>query len=404
MVRALPGGSLTAQAPTETLALELRVVSDVREIAASDWNALCGDDSSPFVEHEWLACLEEAECVGGERRHAAAWGPCHLVAYAKDGPREKLVAAAPMYLKGNSEGEFVFDWSWADASQRMGRAYYPKLVVAVPFTPATGERVLVHPDLDREPIERAFARAARNVAGELGAHGVHLLFPPERTAQRWVDESYLLRYGVQYHFRNPGFASWEDFLGSFNSKRRHQLKREVGQAERDGVVIRTLAPDEYTPAMAKTMHRFYRATVDKFAWGRPYLNPRFFELVAERFRHRLAWVIAEKDGVPIAGAFNVEKGKRLYGRYWGADVEMPFLHFHVCYYHGIKYAIARKLELFEPGAGGEHKRVRGFAPALTWSAHWVEHPRLQAALIPHLEAERAALARYVETGGAGEEP
>lgn len=396
----MPGGSLT-DSVTE---LEVRVVSRVNEIPRAEWDALCDEDSSPFVEWTWLDCLEEAGCVGGERGRGAAWGPCHLVAYAGKGADKKLVAAAPMYLKGNSEGEFVFDWSWADASQRMGRPYYPKLIVAVPFTPATGERILVAKGFDRVAMERAFAGAARGVARDLGAHGVHLLFPPERTAKVWVEQGYLLRYGVQYHFRNRGYGSWNDFLASFNAKRRHQLKREVGQAEKDGVVIRTLAAEELDAAVAKTMHRFYGATVDKFAWGRRYLNLRFFELVAERFRERLAWVFATKDGTPIAGAFNVTKGKRLYGRYWGADVEMPFLHFHVCYYHGVKECIERKLDVFEPGAGGEHKRVRGFAPALTYSAHHVEHPRLQAALIPHLEAEREALTRYVETGGEGDDP
>ncbi|CAN5404053.1 GNAT family N-acetyltransferase [soil metagenome] len=397
MVPPLPGRSLTTE-------LEVSILSRVNEVPREAWDALCGEDSSPFVEWTWLDCLEEAGCVGSERAHSSAWGPCHLVAYMGTGKERKLVAAAPMYMKGNSEGEFVFDWSWADASHRMGRPYYPKLVIAVPFTPATGERILVLPGLDREAIERAFAQTAKKVASELGAQGVHLLFPPERTAEAWVEQGYLLRYGVQYHFKNAGYATWDDFLASFNAKRRHQLKREVGQAEKDGVVIRTLAPEELTESVAHTMFRFYGVTVDKFSWGRRYLNRKFFELVAERFRHRLAWVFAIKDGTPIAGAFNVEKGKRLYGRYWGADVEMPFLHFNVCYYHGVKYAIERGLDVFEPGAGGEHKRVRGFAPSLTYSAHHVEAPRLSEALIPHLAREREALARYVETGGNGDEP
>lgn len=386
-------------------AYELRILSRVRDVPRAAWDALVGESGSPFVEWTWLDCLEESGCVGANGEHAAAWGPCHFALYRKHEGGERLVAAAPAYLKGNSEGEFVFDWSWADLSRRLRKPYYPKLVLAVPFTPATGERVLVLPGEDRETLTRTMASLAWRFAEEVGAHSAHVLFPSEPEAKVWVEEGYLLRYGVQYHFHNEGFATWEDFLGTFNSKKRHQLKREVAQAARDGITIETVPADRIDGDVVRAMYRFYLATVDKFTWGRRYLNERFFELIAERYSERLAWVMATRGGRPIAGAFNVEKGKRLYGRYWGADETLPFLHFNVCYYHGIKHAIAHGLEVFEPGAGGEHKRVRGFRPTLTFSAHRLEDPRLTSAVDAFVVREREAMARYVATGGEGtEEP
>ena len=207
---------------------------------------------------------------------------------------------------------------------------------------------------------------------------------------------FLQRQDIQFHWHNRGYETFEDFLKDLPSKKRTQIRRERAQPARDGVTIRTVDPSEYTPELAKTMHRIYLTTVDKFTWGRRYLNARFFAMVAERFRHRLAWVVAEKDGEVIAGAFNVEKGDRLYGRYWGGFVEMPFLHFNVCYYHGVERAIARKLAVFEPGAGGEHKRVRGFAPTVTRSAHTFVDPRLRAIVRPFFERERRAVQEHVD--------
>ena len=384
---------------------ELRILSRIRDVPRAAWDALVGESGSPFVEWTWLDCLEESGCVGADGDHSGAWGPCHLALYRTDASGERLVAAAPAYLKGNSEGEFVFDWAWADLSQRLRKPYYPKLVLAVPFTPATGERILVAEGEDRATLTSTMASLAWRFAQEVGAHSAHVLFPQESEAKLLADEGYLLRYGVQYHFHNEGFATWEDFLGSFNAKKRHQLKREVQQADKDGIRIETVPPDRIDGDVVRAMYRFYGATVDKFTWGRRYLNERFFELLAERYTDRLAWVMATRDGRPIAGAFNIEKGKRLYGRYWGADEELPFLHFNVCYYHGIKRAIARGLDVFEPGAGGEHKRVRGFRPTLTYSAHKLEDPRLRTAVEAFVTREREALTQYVATGGQGaEEP
>ncbi len=380
--------------------VELRVVHSIRDIPEADWQALVGEEGSPFTEWTWLDCLEEAGCVGSSRGeaatdHASGWYACHLALYRG----EQLIAAAPAYLKGNSEGEFVFDWSWADLARRIRVPYYPKLIVAVPFSPVTGERVLVRTGEDREALTSLIARAVRDVSGELGAHSAHVLFPNESEVPYWEASGYARRVGVQYHWHNKGYATWEDFLASFNSKRRHQLKREASQAEKQGISIETLTPDRITPAMVDAMFDFYGVTVDKFSWGRRYLNRAFFELVATRFKRNLAWVVATQDGAPIAGAFNVAKGKRLYGRYWGAKVDLPFLHFNVCYYHGVKHAIARGLEAFEPGAGGEHKRPRGFEPTLTHSAHYLADARMRDIVGEFLVRERAAIEAHVAGGG-----
>jgi predicted N-acyltransferase len=367
--------------------LELRVLQAVHEVPREAWDALVGPDSSPFVEWTWLGCLEEAACVGG----ATGWSPRHFALY-RDG---RLVGAAPAYVKENSEGEFVFDWGWAEAAERVGIRYYPKLVLAVPFTPATGDRVLVAEGEDRAEVTRLLADAARRCATETGMSGAHVLFPPEAESARWADAGYVRRLGVQYHWRRGGDATWDDFLARFGSKRRNALKREAAQPARDGVTIETLAPDALTPDVVRQMHSLYLANVDRHVYGRRYLNARFFELLASRWKERLAWVVARHDGRIVAGAFNVRRGRVLYGRYWGSHVQMPFLHFNVCYYQGIRYCLQHGIDVFEPGAGGEHKRVRGFEPTLTSSNHWIAHPRLRRAVEAFVAREREAILGWV---------
>jgi predicted N-acyltransferase len=222
-----------------------------------------------------------------------------------------------------------------------------------------------------------------------------VLFPSEKESSRWSSAGYATRLGVQYHWHRGSDATWEDFLARFNSKRRNALKREAAQPAKDGVVIETLRPEALTPAVVREMFDLYCVTVDKFFYGRRYLNLRFFQLVAERFKERLAWVVARKDGRILASAFNVQRGRVLYGRYWGAHVDMPFLHFNVCYYHGIRHCLENGLDVFEPGAGGEHKRVRGFDPTLTYSNHWIRHRGLRNAIEEFLGRERDAIRAHV---------
>lgn len=373
--------------------LTLRVIQRVGEVGPSAWQALVGEESSPFVEYAWLDALEETGCVGGD----TGWIPAHLTLWRG----EKLVAACPSYIKANSEGEFVFDWGWADAAHRSGIPYYPKIVVAVPFTPATGDRVLVAAGEDRARAVSILASAAREWARRIQASSVHVLFPREGEARAWEESGYLRRDGFQFHWFRSGATTFDDYLARFSSKQRNQIKREIRGVESAGIVVRSLAGEEHTPDIARGLHRFYADTVAKHGvWGRMYLTPHFFERVVEQFRDRLACVVASdaRSGEIVAGAFNVVRGPRLYGRYWGARVEVPFLHFVVCYYAGVRYSIERRLDVFEPGAGGEHKRVRGFVPTLTRSAHWIADARLRAALASWLERERARVAEITSAG------
>jgi predicted N-acyltransferase len=379
---------------TERTPYTLRLLERVREVPAAEWDALVREDSSPFLEHRWLDALEETGCVGDE----TGWVPAHLSIWRAN----KLVAVAPSYLKGHSEGEFVFDWSWADFAHRAGIRYYPKVVVAVPFTPATGDRVLVAPGEDRVELTDIVARAARQWCEKAKGSSVHVLFPRQDEARTWEQAGYLRRDGFQFHWFREGAATFDEYLARFSSKRRNQIKRELRGVREAGIVVETLAPEGHTRNVARTMHALYASTIDKHGvWGRLYLSERFFETLVERFRDRLAWVVArdEASGRIVAGAFNVLGGGRLYGRYWGTRTDVPFLHFAVCYYAGIAHCVERGIDVFEPGAGGEHKRPRGFVPTLTHSAHWLADARLRAALGPWLERERARVQAIVESGG-----
>lgn len=369
---------------------EVRVLEHIHDVDEAAWNELVGPEDTPFVDWRWLAALEETGCVRAE----VGWLPCHLAAY-EDG---RLVAAAPAYLKGNSEGEFVFDWRFAELAARFGVAYYPKLVLAVPFTPATGTRFLVAKGFDRERATKLLGAAAIELAKSANASSVHALFLTESEVNALAGLGFRERHGLQYHWHRRGAQSFEAFLGRLPTKKRTQLRRERRRPAESGIEVRTLESDEYTPAMARTMHRFYLSTVDKFMWGRRYLNPSFFERVAERFRDRLAWVVATRGAKPIAGAFNIASETTLYGRYWGADEELPFLHFNVCYYHGIDECLRRGLATFEPGAGGEHKHARGFDATVTRSAHLVFEPRLRGLMERYFDDERAAISQHLEHG------
>jgi len=370
--------------------LELRLHPSMQAFEAAEWDALGGVREAPFLSHAFLKALEKTGCVG-ERK---GWTPSHVA--LREGGR--LVAAAPAYLKTNSEGEFVFDYAWANAAARAGIDYYPKLLVASPFTPATGARLLVAEGVDEEPLLPAFAQGLRRLVRSLDVSGAHVLFPTETQAAGLARGGMMLRYGVQFHWQNRGYGTFEDFLKDLPSKKRTQLRRERKEMGAQGIAIRTYRGAELTPERVDAMYGFYLATVDKFVWGRRYLNRAFFEELA--LLPGVEVVLATDGKRPIAGALNLAGPKRLFGRYWGAKEERPFLHFNVCYYHSIEDAIARGLEVFEPGAGGEHKVVRGFAPTITRSAHVLAHAGLARAVGEHLERERAAIERAVAEGDA----
>jgi len=357
------------------------------DVSREDWDALVGD-GSPFLEWGWLASLEESRCVGGR----TGWSPQHLAIFSAD---DRLVAACPMYLKTNGEGEFVFDWSWAQAAHRAGIDWYPKMLVAVPFTPVTGARFLVAPGVDRRSVVRILARALRGLCEENGLSSVHVNFCTPDEVEVLREEGWLEYRSHQYKWRNYGYETFEDWLGALRHKRRKQIRRERRELDEQDVRIEALCGDDIPPELFEPMYRIYATTVDKHTWGRRYLNPDFFALLAERFRHNLRFLVARRRGELVAGTFNVAKSGVLYGRYWGCFEELRFLHFNLCYYATIEHCIDTGIRRFEPGAGGDFKWLRGFDAEPTTSMHWVRDPRLFAALDRHFAAENAASDREI---------
>jgi predicted N-acyltransferase len=359
---------------------DLELAEGVARIPPEEWNALAGE-GSPFLEWEWLASLEDAEAVTGE----TGWLPRPLV--AREGNR--LVAACPLYVKGHSEGEFVFDWSWADAAYRAGIQYYPKLLVGIPFTPVAGARLLTAPGVDRGTWQRRLAVSLRELCVGNELSGVHVNFcqPDEVEALRTA--GFAPRIGLQYHWTNDSYTSFDHYLARFRSKRRNQIRREMRALEQEQIQIEAWSGDQIPDDVFPRLYEIYLATVDKNPWGRRYLNARLFELLRERFRHRLCIVGARRNGELIAGTINVEKGDTLYGRYWGAFEEIRHLHFNVCYYAAVDYCIRRGLRRFEPGAGGSYKQLRGFDAQPTYSAHFLADSRLSKAVMSYLEGEQA---------------
>jgi uncharacterized protein len=368
--------------------IEMRVHEGMADIPRADWDRLAGPDAPPFLTFSFLDALERAGCVSPDR----GWLPMHLTFWEN----ERLVAAAPAYLKGHSEGEFVFDYGWADFAHRLKIRYYPKLILAVPFTPATGPRVLVAAGAEGARMIAAAAEGLRRLVESQTLSSAHVLFLPVDQAEEFDRAGYMQRWGMQYQWHNQGYSSFEDFLSTFPSKKRTQIRRERREMETQGIRITTLRQNEITSEALDAMCEFYELTVDKFRWGRRYLNRKFFYDIAERMKDNVEIVLATNGtGRPIAGAFNLAGGGALYGRYWGAVEERPFLHFNVCYYHSIEQCIARKVARFEPGAGGEHKRARGFVPTLTYSAHHLVDPRLDGAVREYLGRERDHVKRVV---------
>lgn len=365
----------------------MRVLTQLaHDVRREEWDALVGDES-PFLEWGWLASLEEARCVGGD----TGWSPQHLALYQED----KLVAACPLYIKLNSEGEFVFDYSWANAAYRGGIEYYPKMLVGVPFTPATGIRFLVAPHLERRGIIQALGKALRDLCNEHEISSVHVNFCHEDEADALADVGFIERTGYQYKWRNHGYESFEDYLGALRHKRRKEIKRERRILGEQDIEIQALVGDQIPEDLYPEMYRLYLTTVDKYVWGRRYLTPPFFDLLRERFARNLCFLVARQRGEIVAGTFNVQKSQALYGRYWGTYREVRHLHFNVCYYATIEHCIASGIERFEPGAGGEFKWLRGFDAEATRSMHYLRDPRLGEAVHRYLEGEREEVARVI---------
>lgn len=366
-------------------ALTIEAVDSLTRVPAAAWDALAGEDN-PFVEHAFLASLEEAGCVGQE----SGWIPRYLL--ARSG--EMLVGAAPAYIKLNSYGEYIFDWSWADAAQRSRVVYYPKLVIAVPFTPATGPRLLVHPDRDPDPIRQALARGARGLAERLNLQSVHWLFTTEAEAKLLASEGYRHRLSYQFHWRNRGYESFEDFLAALRSKRRKEVRRERRRAASADVVVAVEQGKDLSSEDWDRLHRCYLNTIED-RWAIPYLNPRWFGDLGERLGHRSVVVTVRREGRLVGGALAFRKGRHLYGRYWGCLESHDALHFEVCYYQLVEYAIKNGLALVEAGAQGHHKLARGFEASLTHSAHWLRHPGLADAVYDFIGREAESVTEQV---------
>lgn len=369
----------------------VRVAASMGEIDAAQWDACANPDAAhynPFISHAFLKALEDAGTVG---RHSG-WLPHHLIL---EDPAGGISGAMPCYLKSHSRGEYVFDWSWADAYERAGGSYYPKLLCAVPFTPVPGPRLLVRPGPNQVEHESTLAAAAITLAQRLGVSSLHITFPTEDEWQRLAAMGFLQRTDQQFHWRNGGYQSFDDFLASLASRKRKAVRKERAQAAAPGVTFELLTGSDIREAHWDAFFEFYMDTGSR-KWGRPYLNRRFFSLLGEAMADRCLLVMAKRRGHYIAGALNLIGGDCLYGRYWGAIEHYPFLHFELCYYQAIEFAIARGLQRVEAGAQGEHKLARGYMPVPTYSLHWIANRNFRRAVARFLEEERREVAEHRE--------
>lgn len=377
---------MTGADPTSQQDVTLRVTAGMSAFDRNEWQGLAGTGRdgpgiyNPFLSHAFLSALEEAGCVGRD----AGWLPQHLCLETPDG---RLIGAAPCYLKSHSQGEYVFDHGWADAFERAGGRYYPKLQVSVPFTPATGPRLLAPPGEIRSSVQLALADGLKAFTGQLGVSSAHVTFAPEDEAMLMESRGFLHRIDQQFHFANPGYAGYEDFLDTLASRKRKALRKERRTALENGIEIDWLTGRDLTERVWDDFHAFYMDTGSR-KWGRPYLNRQFFSLIGERMADDILLVMARREGRYIAGAINFIGADTLYGRHWGCIEDHPYLHFEVCYHQAIDFAIARGLSTVEAGAQGEHKLARGYLPVTTHSVHWIEHPGLRNAIADYLERER----------------
>ncbi|SFL28871.1 GNAT family N-acetyltransferase [Rhodanobacter glycinis] len=368
------------------MTLITRFHAHVADMPQADWDALRPDDN-PFVSHAFLHALERDGCV----RPEWGWQVHHLGLYERD----RLVAAAPLYLKGNSHGEFVFDWSWASAWERAGGQYYPKLLCGVPYSPVPGPRLLVGNDAMQAPIlQRALVEAMREEAEQRGLSSVHANFLTEHEATAF-DMDWLARTDVQFHWHNRGWRDFEDFLATLNHKKRKNIHHERARVASSGLDIEWRAGRELRLDEWRQIHALYQATFDARG-NHAALTTAFFSRLGE-LGDTVQLALARNGDEIVAMALFLHSDDVLYGRYWGATIEVPGLHFELCYYRGIEYAIARKLQRFEPGAQGEHKLARGFLPATTHSRHYLVHEGFREAVQKALEHESADMAAYTET-------
>jgi uncharacterized protein len=366
----------------------MRIVThtSLEEIPPADWNALSGG-RDPFLRHEFLVALERHSCVG-ER---FGWLPRHLAAYDDAGA---LIGAVPLYLKDNSYGEFVFDWAWADAYARNGLHYYPKLVASIPYTPATGARLLIAADADQAAVSHALIEAALELARELNVSSLHWLFTPIDQTELLETHGLMRRTGCQFHWRNHGYRDFNDFLDTFSSAKRKKVRQERRHVAAAGIELEVLHGNAMSESQWHILHGFYRSTFERKS-GMPTLSLPFFREISRTMGESLVLVMARHQGAYVAGAICLRGTDALYGRHWGCSADYHSLHFEACYYQGIDYCIQHGLQLFEPGAQGEHKISRGFLPTPTWSAHWIAHAGFREILARYTAQESAHTMEYI---------
>ncbi len=376
-------GEALAQESTVRLSAdsEIRVVDDLADIPASQWDALAGDD--PFLSHAYLSALQDS----GSAVARTGWLAQYLVAFTGG----KLTGAMPLYLKSHSYGEYVFDWAWADAYARQGIEYYPKLLCAVPFTPVTGARVLATSDALRVQLIAAALQLARTS----GVSSLHCLFPDEAQARLFADSGMLLRQAVQFHWQNRDYVDFDAFLAGMNNEKRKKIKQDRRRVRDAGIAFEWVIGNQASEAQWALFFDCYQHTY-RLHRSTPYLNLDFFLRIAKAMGEQVLLVFALREGRPIASALNFFTQNRLFGRYWGALEFHPGLHFETCYYQAIAFCIARKIAVFEGGAQGEHKLARGFLPVTTWSAHWLAHAGFSRAVEDFLIRERAGVESYAD--------
>lgn len=361
--------------------ISIEILGPLSQMDPHVWDA-CATGSDPFVTHGFLSALEDSNSVG----RIAGWVPQHLAVRSPDGA---IAGVAPLYLKDNSYGEYVFDWAWADAYSRAGGSYYPKLQCAVPFTPATGPRLLVAANAPAGTTEALIA-GMTTFAEQLGVSSLHVTFPNESDWEALGTAGFLQRVGHQYHWENKGYTDFSGFLAALNSRKRKAIKKERHAVTEQGITMRVLRGDDIDEETWATFYKFYRNTVDA-KWGGAYLTQSFFPLMGKRLGDKVVLVVAEADNRIVAGALNLIGGDTLYGRNWGCDSDFKFLHFETCYYQAIDFAIAEGLRWVEAGAQGQHKIQRGYLPRKTYSAHWIADPGFRTAVERFLGEETRAI-------------
>jgi predicted N-acyltransferase len=366
------------------MTLRTRIVKRLDEVDPVSWNALTGS-AYPFLRYEFLNALEQEACLGRK----IGWVPHHLLI---EDSQNRLIAACPMYQKFNSFGEFVFDWAWAEAYERAGLDYYPKLVVAPPFTPATGPRLLIRPDFYKPALAAEVVEFVIEMARSSGVSSLHWLFATDTVLLN--SPSLLQRMGCQFHWENQGYQDFDEFLGCFTSKRRKEIKRERRQIQGAGIELERIRGDQVESAVWDRVYELYCLTFAKHC-NYPALSQSFFHKIAAAMGEQILLVTARRYRKIIGIAYFLIGTDCLYGRYWGCSEDIPILHFEACYYQGLEYCIEVGLSRFEPGAQGEHKISRGFLPARTWSVHWIANPEFRHAISQLLERETSTVRSYM---------